>query len=394
MFDEVEDFSSSRDHDDDYDDELTSGRTRRLGNKAWLNEVLEKSPLPAVWITNRIGQIDQAHRRRFDIHLHMDIPPVSIRSEFLSQRTSSLGVSKRWIERVSREIELSPGTIDRVTRVAKSVQTLRPDFSSEPLLESILNASSLALRGARLPKGGNESLTDYCLDTVNANIDLKALVDGLRRDSRCRIALYGPSGTGKSAFARNVARELNKPLMVERASDLLRPFVGETEANIARMFDRASNDGAVLVLDEVDSFLRSRSDLKQQWESTQVNEMLTQMEDFDGTLFVTSNFPDRMDSASQRRFDLKIEFDYLKPQQAAILLKRSCAVLELDVDDALIEASVLEGLTPGLFSVVMRQARFRPVADASDFIGRLRREASHCEERHQRGIGFLVQLAA
>lgn len=75
------------------------------------------------------------------------------------------------------------------------------------------------------------------------------------RDPRRRIALVGPSGTGKSEFARMVARELDKPLLVQRASDLLRPHVGESEEAIAEMFERATHDDTLLLIDEIDSLL-------------------------------------------------------------------------------------------------------------------------------------------
>ncbi|SFV60837.1 ATPase, AAA family [hydrothermal vent metagenome] len=90
-------------------------------------------------------------------------------------------------------------------------------------------------------------------------------------------------------------------------------WVGGTEKNIANAFREAKEEKAVLVFDEVDSFLADRTGAKQSWEVTQVNEMLVQMENFDGIFIATTNLMDNLDRASLRRFDLKLEFSYLKP---------------------------------------------------------------------------------
>lgn len=73
--------------------------------------------------------------------------------------------------------------------------------------------------------------------------------------------------------------------MVRRASDLLSCWVGATEQNIARAFEEARKDDAVLLIDEADSFLQDRRGAGHSWEVTQVNEVLTQMENFEGGLY-------------------------------------------------------------------------------------------------------------
>ena len=63
------------------------------------------------------------------------------------------------------------------------------------------------------------------------------------------------------------------------------------------MFEEAKEEGAVLLLDEADSFLQDRASLKQSWEVTQVNELLTQMESFDGLFVCSTNLMDKLDLA-------------------------------------------------------------------------------------------------
>nr|WP_300988324.1 ATP-binding protein [Thiocapsa sp.] len=145
----------------------------------------------------------------------------------------------------------------------------------------------------------------------------------MRRDPRGRLCLHGPSGTGKSAFGAHLARVLQRPLLIKRASDLLNAYVGGSEKNLAAMFRQASTDGALLLLDEADSFLRDRQLSRAGWEITQVNELLTQLESFDGLFVASTNLLETIDMAALRRFDVKIHFDYLRPEQAWTLFRET-----------------------------------------------------------------------
>ena len=70
------------------------------------------------------------------------------------------------------------------------------------------------------------------------------------------------------------------PVVKKKCSDLLSMWVGGTEKNIAAAFEEGKENQAVLILDEADSFLQDRSNAVRSWEVTQVNEMLTQMENY------------------------------------------------------------------------------------------------------------------
>ena len=87
------------------------------------------------------------------------------------------------------------------------------------------------------------------------------------------------------------------------------------------MFLDAAEENAVLLLDEADSFLRDRTGATRSWEVSEVNEMLTQMECFNGIFIASTNLMGSLDPAALRRFDMKVKFDYLKPAQAWQLFK-------------------------------------------------------------------------
>jgi SpoVK/Ycf46/Vps4 family AAA+-type ATPase len=166
---------------------------------------------------------------------------------------------------------------------------------------------------------------------------------------------------------------LDKPLLLKKGSDLISKWVGGTEQNIADAFLKAKEENAVLVFDEVDSFLADRTQAKQSWEVTQVNEMLVQMENFDGIFIATTNLMDNLDKASLRRFDLKLEFDYLKPEQSWDIFLSYCEDLKLPKPSTSFKKVVksLRFLTPGDFATVVRQNRFRHIENLDDFISRL-----------------------
>ena len=85
----------------------------------------------------------------------------------------------------------------------------------------------------------------------------------------------------------------------------------ETEHNIAGAFADARSQEAFLVFDEADSLLTDRRMAKRGWEISQVNEMLTWMESHRLPFACTTNFVEKLDPATLRRFTFKVKLDYL-----------------------------------------------------------------------------------
>ncbi len=183
---------------------------------------------------------------------------------------------------------------------------------------------------------------------------------------------------------------MNKPLIIKRASDLLAPFVGQTEQNIAEAFQQAQEKKAVLMIDEVDSFLSDRRAAQRSWEVSMINEMLTQMESFSGIFIASTNLMDGLDQAALRRFDLKAKFDFLSDEQVWKLFVRHCRKLGLPHRKKALplQLATLEYLTPGDFAAVIRMARFHPLASAEAFVQALSDEVSHKEHAKKQRFGF------
>jgi SpoVK/Ycf46/Vps4 family AAA+-type ATPase len=245
------------------------------------------------------------------------------------------------------------------------------------LVEQTLRRS-IALLDQKTTPARNRVWTGYNLAWLNTDTEIRRIVDGLSRRPQGTFCFYGVAGTGKSELARFIADEIGMPFLLRRASDLLDKYVGESEKNIAAMFEEARQQQALLVLDEADSFLADRRDAQRSWEVTQVNELLTQMEAFEGIFICTTNLMEKLDQASLRRFAFKVRFDALRPEQRWGLFQQE--LQRLGTGDAEIggwEAKVcnLDKLTPGDFAVAARQFELWDTpATAAELYEQLRHE--------------------
>ncbi len=387
VFDEIEDINSPLRSEEP---EFFGRRSNRSGQKGWINQLLEQNSVPAIWITNNIRFLDPAHLRRFDYHLHLDIPPVSVRSAMLSNFTKDLHVTHAWCDTMAANALLSPALMARSTKVARAIGQDQETPSMEVILDHVVGAALRAQNQSFARPAIKSKDVGYDLSVVNADCNLFQLIEGLRSTQAGRVCLYGPPGTGKSAFAQHVATVLGKPVVLKRASDVLGPFVGETESRMAAMFQEATEKEGVLILDEADTFLRTRDGAQRSWEVSSVNEMLTQMEAFAGIFFCTTNLMDRLDEASLRRFDLKINFSYLKPEHVLHLFEDVSSKLNLTAHSRMTSPlKALDKLTPGDFSNVMRQSRLHPIHSAQDLLERLVHEMKLKKNTAMGPMGFL-----
>ena len=148
----------------------------------------------------------------------------------------------------------------------------------------------------------------------------------------------------------------------------------------------------MLVLDEADSFLCDRMGAQRQWEVTQTNEFLTQLEQFEGIFFATTNLIDKLDAAVLRRFSHKIKFDYLTPAQGWALFQQEAGRLGMDNAEMATEREAVQrlaGLTPGDFAAVLKRLRTLKAAPSATSL-RTGLEGEVKIKRHgKEAIGFL-----
>ena len=355
-------------------------------NKAWMNQLLENNNVPMIWLSNSVFGIDPAFLRRFDLILEMPDLPLKNKSALITQLVEGK-LSPAYVQHFAKVRSLTPAILSRTIRVAKELNT--SNFA-----ETLLMMFNQTLKSQNKPK--IESLVlgkaDYNLDYVACNDNIHRISEGLKQSKKGRICCYGPPGTGKTAWAAWLAEELDMPLLLRQGSDLLNCYVGGTEQNIAQAFEQAKADNALLVLDEVDTFLFSRDGAERSWERSQVNEMLTQIERFEGLMVVSTNLIEVLDPAALRRFDLKLKFDYLTLPQRLDFAKQQAEILGLPLlsEEDLSQIESLNLLTPGDFAAVARRHQFSPFQKVQDWLSALQGE---CEVKPAfsattRRIGF------
>ena len=219
---------------------------------------------------------------------------------------------------------------------------------------------------------------------TRADIDPVKFADRLveQGGKRFSICLQGPPGTGKSAFVRYLAERLGLQVTQKRASDLISMWVGETEQQIAAAFAEARAEGSVLVFDEADSLLADRRRSVRSWEVSQVNEMLTWMENHPLPFACTTNFGENLDPATLRRFTFKIALDYLTHDQSQAAFR---TYFGIEAPDTVAD---LTNLTPGDFAVVRRRAEILGQLQNPKALAELLRAECEAKPNHSHKMGF------
>ncbi|HCY14809.1 MAG: ATPase [Curvibacter sp. GWA2_64_110] len=372
-----------------------------VSGKAWVNQILESNPVPTIWVTNRIEQIDPAFRRRFAYHLELKSPAPGAREGVVRKTLEGVAVSDAFVARLTARKGLTPAQIRTAVRFAGLVGETTPDTDEtrarrvELLIERQLHNADLALGNRDGRAVARRMVTQYQLDMLNleSRYEVSRMVQALQARGHGTLCFYGLPGTGKTALAEYIASTLGRTILIRQASDIMSKFIGETEQNMAAMFAEAESENALLLLDEADSFLQDRRGAQRTYEVTEVNEMLQGMERFNGIFICTTNLLERIDQAALRRFTFKIRFKPLTAAQREAMFVTEALAGDASRLGADLRArlAALDQLCLGDFAAVRRQAVILATEmDASEFLAQL--EAEHRikpEVREARSMGFL-----
>lgn len=358
--------------------------------KSWINRLLEQNAVPTIWLSNRVDCLDDAFIRRFDFVFELTAPCIEQRRQMITKMCPAYETTL--VKKIARCDQLTPAVIARADSVAsKAIRVgVDPGAQQKTFVRLLTNTLKAQGHNVSLFEGRDNEDGEFSLRFLNTDLPLEGLLEKVGAASSCRMCLYGPSGTGKTSFGRWFADRSGTAIHTHTASDILSPFHGETERRLARMFARARESSAILMIDEVDSLLADRRHAVRAWEVSEVNEMLAQLENFGGVFIASTNRIESVDAAARRRFDFKIKFDYLTGGQVAELLDFQCHFLGLDKPsgELLTIASRIDNATPGDFRIAARQHRFRQFRDASALLDAVIRECSGKTSSSGRPAGF------
>lgn len=187
-----------------------------------------------------------------------------------------------------------------------------------------------------------------------------------------RLLFYGPPGCGKTLTAEVIASELGLPLAIVRVDSVVSSFLGETAANLRKVFDFAAASPAVVLFDEFDALAKERSDEADHGELRRVvNAVLQMMDNYTGrsVLIAATNHEKLLDVAIWRRFEEVLIFEppNLEQLRRLIALKLRGVRRDFEVEDGAV-TSLFKGMTHADVERVLRRAIKEMVLAGQEFL--------------------------
>ncbi|HEY5944901.1 MAG TPA: ATP-binding protein, partial [Kofleriaceae bacterium] len=263
-------------------------------------------------------------------HFELVLPPLSA-GDRLDHWRRALGLHGLRVadpEQLSSRYRLAPGLVETaVAHVARSAERPTDDVTAE-LVTAIRQGrderlARHATRITRLPRWSDVVLPPDVLDSLRELIGRVQHgrrvyeewgFDAVMTTGRGVTALFdGRPGTGKTMVAGVVARELGLDLYRVDLSRLVSKWIGETEKNLAEIFDAVDDGQAIILFDEADSLFGKRTEVKSsndRYANLEVNYLLQRIDSFEGIAILTTNFGSAIDPAFRRRVSLRLSFPF------------------------------------------------------------------------------------
>ncbi len=324
-------------------EKITSNRAKNtVDTQQWRSDMtnaflscLENFEYPFMATTNFLSDIDPAILRRFVFKIKFDyFTPEQVKYAFRNvfnlespEKLLRIGGLTNGDFAVVKKKALILGVIDDANELCKMLE-------EEVLVKAVGKVVHL------------DKKPDFDKDFINIeDASFHAYIKKIKEDNihNFSILLHGPSGTGKSLYLRNLAYEMGFEIIERRASDILGSLVGESEKNIAQAFEEAKNRRAMLIFDEADSFLCSKEFANATSQFQIINEFLVQLENHPYPVCATTNYLDKFEAATIRRFKMIAKVDYLRKDQYDYVYKKTFGV------EPVSDISFLTKLTPAIF---------------------------------------------
>lgn len=180
------------------------------------------------------------------------------------------------------------------------------------------------------------------------------------------MLFYGPPGTGKTLMAQAIAHKLDYKLKIISSADIQSSVPGEAERNIRKHFKEAGNGKSILLFDECDSLIHTRQSVGAIL-GAQINELLSQLERFEGITVFTTNRLGTLDEAVNRRLSIKVEFSMPDAKERVRIWQRMFpqeVPLDKDINWKKLAKEEIAG--GHIKNAVLRAAREAATADMPD----------------------------
>lgn len=219
---------------------------------------------------------------------------------------------------------------------------------------------------------------------------LEELELGKRLKPGYKSLFYGPPGTGKSMAAALLGKSTGKQVYKIDLSMTVSKYIGETEKNLAKVFDQAQQHDWILFFDEADSLFGQRTQVNSandRYGNQEIGYLLQRIEDFPGVVILASNLKDNIDEAFTRRFQSMIEFKMPGVEERYQLWKQSFAKkLPLDTKANLWHIAENYDISGGLMMNVIRKCTLQAVTHSRETITQQSLESAIQQELHKEGI--------
>jgi ATPase family associated with various cellular activities (AAA) len=224
-----------------------------------------------------------------------------------------------WLEPVregepamSGRLVLDPEIVEEITTGTVSRPAFSLDFPAEHI-ETAMNWEDLVLN----PATSNQirEIEDWIVhhDTLLNEWGMKK-----RIKPGYRALFYGPPGTGKTLAATLLGKHTGKDVFRVDLSRVVSKYIGETEKNLSRLFDRAENKTWILFFDEADALFGKRTDIRDahdKYANQEVAYLLQRIESYNGLVILASNQRANIDDAFVRRLQAIIQFPMPRPEE-------------------------------------------------------------------------------
>jgi len=203
-----------------------------------------------------------------------------------------------------------------------------------------------------------------------------------------KLLFCGPPGCGKTITAEVIAHAVDLPLILVRLDSVISSFLGETAANLRKVFDYIASQPVVALFDEFDALSKDRGDSADHGElKRSVNAVLQMLDGYRGEsiLIATTNYESLLDQAVWRRFDevLRFELPNLEQIKRLLALKLSGVRRSFQPDDTQL-ASQFKGFSHADIERVLRRAVKEMILSSREFLDKAHIEAALAREYRQK----------